>query len=92
MERLLGRNSVALETLDAWLARVHPDDRRFVESTLELLGKGEERSVELRYRVEGPHGFKCMEEEATAILDDENRVYRVVGLMKEVRDKPIGDS
>ena len=84
--RLLGVEPEQIDTLAAYLDRVHPDDRDALRSAFKSLGRGIEVHLDAGHRFESPAGDeKRLEGEATAIVDFDDTIHRFVGFLRPVR-------
>jgi integral membrane sensor domain MASE1 len=85
--RLLGRAPEQINTLAAYLDRVHADDRDGLKNVFARLGRGVEARLYAGHRIAPPgEPEKQVRGEATAILDFDDTVHRVVGFLQPVRD------
>ncbi len=86
-QRLLGLASGQIDTLAAYLDRVHPDDRDTLRGTFAALGRGLDAHLPAGHRIVATAGpEKAFTGEATAILDFDDTVHRIVGFLQPRRD------
>jgi len=86
--RLLGVAAGQIDTLAAYLDRVHPDDRDTLRAAFASLGRGVEVHLDAGHRFESPSGEeKRLEGEATAIIDFDDTIHRFVGFLRPVRKR-----
>ncbi len=87
-QRLLGVASAHIDTLAAYLDRVHADDRAALHEVFATLGRGGEAHLPAGHRFTTPAGVeKPLTGEATTILDFDDTVHRVVGFLQPRRDR-----
>ena len=84
--RLIGFAPERVATLAAYLEHVHDDDRERIREVLHALGKGAESTLTIRHRIVSSQGIvRWVEGEASAIIDFDDTVHRVVGFLRPVR-------
>lgn len=86
-QRLLGLAPREIDTLAGYLDRVHPDDRDALRDTFAALGRGSDARLPAGHRIVHPAATeKPLTGEATAILDFDDSVHRIVGFLQPLRD------
>ena len=89
-QRLLGLASNQIDTLAAYLDRVHPDDRDALRGVFASLGRGLDAHLPAGHRVVVPaQPDKPLTGEATAILDFDDTVHRIVGFLQPLRNSDV---
>lgn len=84
--RLLGLAPEQIQTLAAYLERVHPQDREALRDALLALGSGEQTRLTTVHRFVSTAGEeRRFETEANAIVDFDDTVHRVVGFLHPLR-------
>jgi integral membrane sensor domain MASE1 len=84
--RLLGFAPEAVQTLAAYLERVHAEDRESLRAALLALGSGRQKRLGISHRLVSAHGEeRVLESEANAIIDFDDTVHRVVGFLHPLR-------
>lgn len=91
-QRLLGVRPAQIDTLAAYLDRVHPDDRNALRAAFAALGRGVEVHLDAGHRFDSPAGEeKRLEGEVTAIVDFDDTIHRFVGFLRPVRQGGAAD-
>jgi len=70
---------------DTWMARIHPDDRRYVLASLDkqLVGQFDQE-----YRILRPNGeIRWIRDRAFPIKDSSGQVYRITGLAEDITER-----
>lgn len=84
--RLLGVEPEQIDSLPAYLDRVHPEDRDALRAAFASLGRGIEGHLDAGHRFESPTGEeRRLAGEATAIVDFDDTIHRLVGFLHPVR-------
>ncbi len=90
-ERIWGRSiEHAYAYPTGYLEHIHPDDRPAAERAFERRLAGELTSVEFRI-IRSDGGVRWIREEAVPVLDEQNRVKRIVGTMRDITDAKQGE-
>jgi integral membrane sensor domain MASE1 len=86
-QRLLGLAPDQIGTLAGYLDHVHPDDRDALHGIFASLGRGLDARLPAGHRIVVPaQPDKPLTGEATAILDFDDTVHRIVGFLQPVRN------
>ncbi|MDX1632643.1 MAG: diguanylate cyclase, partial [Thermoanaerobaculia bacterium] len=73
------------ETLETWLARVHPRDRPSLEAALEAHLEGEDDHFEHEHRIRDSEGrYRWVIQRGLAVRDAEGAPYRMAGSMNDI--------
>ncbi len=88
MYRLLGMTQEELDTShDAFLERVHPDDRGAIDGVIEALLKNKE-PFSLQFRIVLPDGFvRVLHEQGEITLDDAGKLVLVAGTTQDITER-----
>lgn len=81
------------ETLDAWLERIHPEDKAPTEAKFrDFLNPGGD-IMDLRYRVRhATAGYRWVHARGTAVRDMSGRATRVVGSVSDITDQKAAEA
>ena len=83
-QRLFGEISGGLE---AYLAKIHPDDREQVKRKLEQVLRTKE-NYHLEFRITNPDGqIHWLEAQSRLVCDSEGRPLRIVGVMRDITER-----
>jgi diguanylate cyclase (GGDEF)-like protein/PAS domain S-box-containing protein len=73
---------------EAWLSRVHPDDRPDLVASLDRLVKGETVTIEQEHRLRRPDGtYRWMLCRALGVLGDDHVATRLVGSITDITER-----
>ncbi|SFP63136.1 PAS domain-containing protein [Tranquillimonas alkanivorans] len=86
-DSVLAMLGTRIDSLDAWLARVHPDDRAHVEATNARMLEGADTVVEDEYRLRRADGtYIRVKDRAFVQRDAAGRPLRMLGTMQDVTE------
>ncbi len=75
---------------DAWLDRVHPDDRDSLNNAINAHQAGRDPIVQLEYRLRARNGdYRWMAMRAKVIQIDNRRLGRLIGAIRDIHDQRI---
>jgi diguanylate cyclase (GGDEF)-like protein/PAS domain S-box-containing protein len=90
-EQILGFAEGELEQrFDAWVERVHPDDRAEFERALQAHLAGEEPQFALEYRLRAKDGgYVWVLSRGLAVLDERGKPIRMAGSLTDITDRKL---
>lgn len=75
-----------------WRANIHPDDEDRVDAAMKGLGSGKTDRGRERYRFRRSDGtWATVEDQAFAILGEEGRALRILGIMSDISDRLLAE-
>ena len=87
-EQLKLRESEIGEQMDAWLARIHPDDQLGFRNELNAHLAGDIPKLEVEYRILDRDGdYRWMLCRALAIRDEDGQAYRIAGSQTDITER-----
>jgi PAS domain S-box-containing protein len=87
-QKVLGCAREEIADPDAFVARVHPDDRQSIIDQVRGVGPHEERPYSLEYRVRDASGAYIQVEDTGRVIGlGEPGSWRIIGMLKDVTDR-----
>jgi PAS domain S-box-containing protein len=87
-QKVLGCRPEEIADPEAWLARVHPDDRTLVIEQVRAVAPGEERAYSREYRVQSRDGTYIEVEETGRVIGlRKPGAMRIIGMLKDVTER-----
>jgi diguanylate cyclase (GGDEF)-like protein/PAS domain S-box-containing protein len=85
--------SEANSSVDAWMERVHPEDKAGLEAELRLLGTGKTGKIVNEHRVQSQDGsWRWVQVRGVAARDAGGRVTHVAGSLKDNTERRMADA
>lgn len=86
-EQLLGLDPQRLpRSMEEWMSRIHPDDRKRIEESVARHFNTREPFSE-EYRVYGQHGERYLAHRGTALWNAEGKPYRFIGVGTDITER-----
>jgi signal transduction histidine kinase len=88
----LPANDSGTITYDAWLARLHPDDRPGVDAGERTLNSGEVATIQREFRVVLPSGkTRHIYSAGSGVKSEHGEVVRIVGVNRDITERRLAE-
>ncbi len=86
-EKLLGYQPGNMDSYEAWLTYLHPDDKQRAEDAMDAHLKNAGTAYNVEYRIQAKSGdYRWFRARGAALRDDNGKPYRVSGSITDIND------